>query len=79
MSLCENCGADLEVEKEVFSQDRLFTGHSCKGEEDMNCEHCEIEKCPVLNKPECPINKLWERAREAQEAVAEAEWIIREG
>ncbi len=44
----------------------------------MGCEHCEIKNCPVLNKSECPINKLWERAKEARGAVAEAEWIIRE-
>ena len=45
----------------------------------MGCEHCNILMCPVLNKAECPINQLWERAKEAQEVIAEAEWIIREG
>jgi len=37
----------------------------------MNCEHCEIEKCGVLNKTECPINKLWQRAKEAQGTLEE--------
>jgi len=49
------------------------------GKNIMGCEHCRITNCPVLNKSECPINKLWERAKEAQEVIAEAEWIIREG
>jgi len=22
------------------------------------CEHCNIVKCPILNKTECPLNKL---------------------
>ncbi len=39
----------------------------------MICEHCNMQVCPVLNKSECPINKLWERAREAQEGIAEME------
>jgi len=29
MSLCEYCGTDLEAEEEMFSQDKLYTGHSC--------------------------------------------------
>ena len=44
----------------------------------MNCENCSIEKCPVVNRQECPINIAWEGAREAKEAVAEAELILKE-
>ena len=58
----------------------------------MSCEHCQIAKCPVLNPTECPINKVWEqtdglyayvldalynRTSEAQEAIEEAERIIK--
>ncbi len=46
---------------------------------EMGCEHCNILMCPVLNKAECPINQLWERAGEAKELIAEAERIIQEG
>ena len=28
-NICPHCGTDLEVEKEVFSLDKLFTEHSC--------------------------------------------------
>jgi len=31
--LCIFCGTDLEVEREMFSRDNLFTGHSCRGSE----------------------------------------------
>jgi hypothetical protein len=24
------------------------------------CNHCNIKYCSILNKSECPINKLWE-------------------
>jgi hypothetical protein len=24
------------------------------------CNHCNLVKCSILNKSECPINKLWE-------------------
>ena len=30
-NICEFCGCDIEVEREVFGGDKLFTGHSCKG------------------------------------------------
>lgn len=30
-TLCPHCGTDLEVEKEVFQGDELFTGHTCQG------------------------------------------------
>ena len=49
------------------------------GKNIMGCEHCNIEICPVLNKSECPISKLWERAKEALEAVAEAEMDYKRG
>ncbi len=29
--LCPHCGTNLEVERELFGGDKLFTGHSCKG------------------------------------------------
>ena len=29
--ICGFCGIDLAVEREMFSQDKLFTKHSCKG------------------------------------------------
>ena len=32
-NLCPFCGCNLDVEKEVFSKDKLFTEHSCKGSE----------------------------------------------
>ena len=28
---CPHCGCCYKVEAEMFSQDRLFTGHTCKG------------------------------------------------
>ena len=28
---CRFCGCDIDVEREVFARDRLYTGHSCKG------------------------------------------------
>ena len=28
---CPHCGCCYKVEAEMFSQDRLFTGHNCKG------------------------------------------------
>ena len=31
MSICKFCGTNIEVEREVFSMDKLFTGHSCRG------------------------------------------------
>ncbi len=49
----------------------------------MDCEHCSIEECGVLNRQECPINKLWDRARELEadieklSAVAEVERILK--
>uniref|UniRef100_A0A6H2A4K4 Uncharacterized protein n=1 Tax=viral metagenome TaxID=1070528 RepID=A0A6H2A4K4_9ZZZZ len=61
----------------------------------MSCEHCDLGgKCSILNKQECPINKLWDRVdeaytgildtlynrkSEAQEAIEEAEHILRGG
>lgn len=24
------------------------------------CKHCNLVNCSILNKSECPINKLWE-------------------
>ena len=29
----------------------------------MECKHCNIEPCPMLNKSKCLINKMWEEAR----------------
>ena len=28
---CPYCGTNYKAEAEMFSQDRLFTGHSCRG------------------------------------------------
>lgn len=39
---CKSCGTDMEVEKEVFSMDKLFTGHSCRGRM-LRCSRCEGE------------------------------------
>jgi hypothetical protein len=25
------------------------------------CNHCNLVNCSILNKSECPINKLWEQ------------------
>lgn len=36
----------------------------------MNCEYCQIIQCPLLNKDECPINKLWARTEEIQQEIA---------
>jgi len=30
-NICPHCGVDVDVEREVFSRDKLFTGHSCRG------------------------------------------------
>jgi len=33
------------------------------------CEYCYlVDKCPVLNKAECPINLLWAKVAELDEA-----------
>ena len=32
--ICEFCGCNLEVEEEMFSGDKLWTGHSCRGSEE---------------------------------------------
>ena len=61
----------------------------------MGCEHCDLDnRCPVLNRSQCPINilwarvdelkasildALWNRKSEAQEAIEEAEYILRGG
>jgi len=37
------------------------------------CKHCNIVNCPILNKAECPINKLWARAEEAEATINEIE------
>jgi len=29
-NICQYCGTDIGVEEEVFSGDKLFTGHSCQ-------------------------------------------------
>ena len=42
----------------------------------MNCEHCNIKNCPILNKTECPINILWAQAEEAQATIKEAEEFL---
>ncbi len=34
--LCEFCGCALDIEKEVFEMDKLFTGHSCRGSTTTN-------------------------------------------
>lgn len=43
---------------------------------------CRIKPCPIVNKVECPINKLWQGAQEMDEAkaalLAEAQRIVRE-
>ena len=36
--VCPHCRTDLEVEREMFSQDKLFTGHSCRGDLTSNNE-----------------------------------------
>ncbi len=44
----------------------------------MSCEKCDLNnRCPVLNRSQCPINILWDRADESKQAVAEAERIIK--
>lgn len=30
-NLCPSCGINIEVEREMFSQDKFFTGHNCLG------------------------------------------------
>ncbi len=34
--LCKSCGTELEVEREVFSRDKLFIVHSCKAKAPPN-------------------------------------------
>jgi len=31
------------------------------------CEHCNLVNCSILNKSECPINKLWELEKQPHE------------
>lgn len=31
LRVCPDCGTDLAVEREVFGNDKLFTGHRCRG------------------------------------------------
>lgn len=31
-NICPWCNTDLDVEREVFGADKLFTGHTCRGE-----------------------------------------------
>ena len=43
----------------------------------MPCERCDLGgQCSVLNKQECPINKLWEKVDEAKAVIAEVERIL---
>lgn len=46
------------------------------------CEHCNLTKCSILNKKDCPINVLWENARQADaikaDLLKQAEAIIRD-
>ena len=28
------------------------------------CKHCNLVNCSILNKSECPINKLWEQSEQ---------------
>jgi len=38
------------------------------------CENCKIPNCPILNKSECPINKLCKQLDDATaELLAEAD------
>ncbi len=43
------------------------------------CEHCNIEACPVLNKPDCPINALWKSHQEMMKTLEDIEKMLREG
>ena len=58
MSICPHCGIDKDVEKEVFSRDKLFTKHSCKGDkmkglwDYMDLEHKLRCKCGWIGTPE---------------------------
>jgi len=61
----------------------------------MGCEKCDMgNRCPILNRSQCPINQLWARVdelkasvldalwnrkSEAQAAIEEAELILKEG
>jgi len=50
-----------------------------------DCEKCDIENCGVLNRSECPINRLWRKARELEgdiekvTALQEVEKILKGG
>lgn len=37
--ICPFCGCNLKVEREVLGQDKLFTGHSCRGSEIVSPEY----------------------------------------
>ena len=41
----------------------------------MGCEHCNLDnKCPILNRSQCPINQLWDRVDELKASVLDALW-----
>ena len=41
----------------------------------MGCEHCDLtDKCPILNKDQCPVNQLWDRVDELKASVLAALW-----
>ena len=41
----------------------------------MGCEKCDLgNRCPVLNRSQCPINILWARVDELQASVLDALW-----
>lgn len=42
---CGHCGTNLEVEKEVYSMDKLFIGHTCRGEL-LECQNCKWTGTP---------------------------------
>ena len=33
------------------------------------CKECNLAYCPVVNKVECPVYKLWTRAREMDKST----------
>ena len=46
-------------------------------EELEGCENCHIADCGILNKDECPLNKIWAMIREAREAAEKARYILK--
>lgn len=48
-AICPHCGTDIEVEKEVFSRDKMFTEHTCRGTYEKSKEFID-QMCKAISK-----------------------------